>query len=177
MSQPARLAGTLLARKGQACPAGARAHAGIASPPPLPPATPRSARPRRADNVRSLETAATTAAGRKDQPDAGKAGRVTLTVKLDPARRARLKILAAREQRTSQDLMIEALDALLEARGPACACMRSGSACNPRNCPPGPAPRRPVPRGAVGRDTNPSDPRGRRHEPAPARPCSSARDP
>lgn len=133
MSRPARLSGTLLARKGQAFPAAGRAHAESAPPPLLPPATSGSAKPRRADNLRTLAPAAPRPAGASDRPETGRTERVTLTVKLDPARRARLRILAARRQRTSQDLMIEALDALLEACGAACECMRSGAGCKSRN--------------------------------------------
>lgn len=133
MSRPARLTSGLLARKGQAFPAGGQARAGISPSQPLPPVTPGSPKPRRADNVRSLGTPAARTAGRSDQPKAGKDGRVALTVKLDPARHARLRILAARQHRTSQEVMIEALDALLEACGPACECMRNGAGCNTQN--------------------------------------------
>jgi len=48
-------------------------------------------------------------------------------VRLDAARHTRLRILAARRGRTSQDLMVEALDRMLEAAGETCACLRDWS--------------------------------------------------
>jgi len=133
MSQPARLTSSLLARKGQALPAGAQARAGMDLSSPLPPMAPKAPRACATDNLRRLGPAAIQAPVRTDQPGAGKNARVALTIKLDPTRHARLKIFAARAKRTCQDVMVEALDALLEAHGAACECMRNGPGCNPRN--------------------------------------------
>lgn len=133
MRQPARLTSSLLARKGQALPASAQPRAAISTSQPSPPVPLACPGRRRADNVRSLRIPAASTAGRSNRHKVGQNSRVALTVKLERARHARLKILAARQQRTSQDVMIEALDALLEACGPACECMRTGAGCDAPN--------------------------------------------
>jgi uncharacterized protein YecT (DUF1311 family) len=50
-----------------------------------------------------------------------------MTLRLDRDRHVRLKVFAALHERNCQDVLIEALDAWLEARGADCACLRCGS--------------------------------------------------
>jgi hypothetical protein len=117
MTEPARLTSDLLARKGQAFPTDGLAWPTIDLSQPLPDKlSPRrgslalvsgaperqSARPRqaRADN-----------SGRRDH------GRVALTLRLDRERHRRLRIFAASHERTSQEVILSALDAYLAARG------------------------------------------------------------
>ena len=54
----------------------------------------------------------------------GDDGRVALTLRLDRDRHRRLRIFAARRERTSQEVIVRALDAYLEACGADCACLR-----------------------------------------------------
>ena len=108
MSQPARLSSSLLARKGEAVPAGGRA-----VPPPF---------------------ALAPLLGAVDTTEAPQ--RVALTVRLDPNRHTRLRIYAARHQTTSQEVMVDALDALLAACGEECACVRGEATCRRHRHPP-----------------------------------------
>lgn len=126
MSQPARLTGDLLARKGQAFPTGGFAAAALGLVPPLPAPQARP-RPCGADPSSSIEQARSWPPAGPGDPKA-KGERVALTLRLDPARHTRLRIFAARRRSTSQDLLIEALDAYLQACGPDCACMQ-GERC------------------------------------------------
>ena len=116
MDRPARLSASLLARKGEALPAGVQrpvlrpvAHAPLQLPVVRPPertvavSEPQHEPPRR-------------------QPESP--SRRRLTVRLDPARYTRLRIAAARRNRTSQELIVEALDALLDACGATCPCLQ-----------------------------------------------------
>jgi hypothetical protein len=122
MNQPARLTGTLLARKGAASPADGLTGAAMALSQPLPPwSTPRP-------------TAAREALPRSTRPAPARSEeRVAVTLRLDPTRHTRLKIFAARRNRTSQDVVTEALDAYLEACGGDCACLRDQAAACTRN--------------------------------------------
>ena len=114
MPQPARLTSSLLARKGQALPA-----AGFAS--------------RAAGGVRPglLEVVGGCAepgvVGLRHGPSGHPQRRVAMTLRLDRDRHVRLKVFAALHERNCQDVLIEALDAWLEARGADCACLRCGS--------------------------------------------------
>ena len=125
MRGPARLTGALLARKGLAEPASGPRGANAAPGQPLP------FRPGAQSPTPARAPAATlTLLPRPNRASApGGAGgdgsdRVALTVRLDGARHRRLKILAARRRRTSQAVLIEALDALLDSCGAECACLR-----------------------------------------------------
>jgi hypothetical protein len=113
MTQPARLSGSLLARKGTASPADGLNGAAIALSQPLPPWS----APRPAVAPEPLPRRTRPAPARAEE-------RVALTVRLDPGRHTRLRILAARRNRTSQDVVTAALDAYLEASGGDCACLR-----------------------------------------------------
>lgn len=129
MGQPARLTSGLLARKGQALPAGGFAATGIDLKQPLPSRVrPRPCSP---DHLHALERPAAT---RPDTPEPNpmrprQQERVALTVRLDTTRHAKLKILAARQHRSARDVIVEALDAYVDACGAECACMKSGGAC------------------------------------------------
>ena len=57
-------------------------------------------------------------------------GRIALTLRLDRERHRRLKVFCARRQQTTQEVMLNALDAYLEACGADCACLRS----DPEDC-------------------------------------------
>ena len=104
MPQPARLTSDLLARKGQALPA-----AGFSS---------------RA--VGAVRTGLLEVVGGRAEPGVarlrhGPSGhserRVAMTVRLDRERHVRLKVFAALHERNCQDVLIEALDAYLQACG------------------------------------------------------------
>lgn len=136
MDRPARLTSDLLARKGDAEPAigGAMGLQGEETVDP--------GQRRRALLGGGHDAAATIALdrhrpaphpadGRRQVSDGGgtqtdPARRIALTLRLDPDRHTKLRILAARRERSSQDLLVEALDSLLEAAGRTCACLRSG---------------------------------------------------
>jgi hypothetical protein len=113
MPQPARLTSSLLARKGQALPA-----AGFSS--------------RAVGAVRPglLEVVGGRAepgvAGLHHGPSGHSDRRVAMTVRLDRERHVRLKVFAALHDLNCQDVLIEALDAYLQACGADCACMGSG---------------------------------------------------
>jgi hypothetical protein len=122
MDQPARLTPHLLARKGQALPAAGRARALALVPDDQP-------------EVLSLASGQPLGpfAARREQMfglagqgggQAGGPGRAALTVRLDRARHLRLKIFAARHQRTSQDVIVQALDGLLDTCGDQCPCLK-----------------------------------------------------
>jgi hypothetical protein len=121
MNQTARLTGALLARKGSALPADGLAGAAMALSQPLPPwSVPRPpARP-------EPEGKGHPAPGRAEE-------RVAMTLRLDSTRHTRLRIFAARRNRTSQDVVTEALDAYLEACGGDCACLRGKGAASASN--------------------------------------------
>jgi hypothetical protein len=113
MPQPARLTSTLLARKGQALPAaGFSTRAAGAVRPGLLEVVGGCANP----GVAGLRH------GRSGYPDP----RVAMTIRLDRERHVRLKVFAALHDRNCQEVLIEALDAYLQACGADCACMSSG---------------------------------------------------
>ena len=124
MNRHARLTGDLLVRKGQASPTGGFAHAGIELSQPLP-------APTTLDLSRigtALGTGRPATAVRR--PSARTESRVALTLRLDRDRHRRLKVFCARSQQTTQEVMIKALDAYLEAGGGDCACLRG----EPEDC-------------------------------------------
>lgn len=122
MDQPARLTPHLLARKGQALPAAGRARALALVPGDhsevLSLAPGQALRPHAARRAQMLGLAGQ-GGGHAASPE-----RAALTVRLDRARHLRLKIFAARHQRTSQDVIVQAIDSLLDACGDQCPCLR-----------------------------------------------------
>jgi hypothetical protein len=121
---PARLTSSLLVRKGQAQPIGDLDGpcCGLVQPLPAGGALTRSAAPR-APMVEILVPArvpmpATAGSGRSGQDDP-----VNLTVRIDRTMHTRLRVLAAREQRTNQDIVRCALDAYLNAFAAGCTCV------------------------------------------------------
>lgn len=117
----ASLSSTLLARKGNAAPAG-----GFAMPPlPAPAAAEPTPRPvRAATSTLPVETAPNTLPLMPTQ----KADKVAkLTLRLDTERHLRLKLVAAHTRASIQELMVRALDAYLNELGPNAA--RGGCAC------------------------------------------------
>jgi hypothetical protein len=128
MAQPARLTGELLARKGQALPTGGFAHAKLDLVPPQPSAArPEQQRcgtsaPREALLPDLRRPAPTYEPIRR--PEHGGDERVALTLRLDRARYTRLRILAARRARSGQEVLLNALDAYLEACAADCTCLR-----------------------------------------------------
>ncbi len=101
MSNPPRLGGNLIVRKGEAAPA-------VAAVPPAP--------------ARTVERPAASKPVRASVPH-GLGGTIAVTVRLDPTRYERLKMYGVRQRRTNQELLVEAIDAFLddregEGRGP-----------------------------------------------------------
>jgi hypothetical protein len=128
MTQPARLTSALLARKGQAFPIGGFAGATmIDACQPLPP--PDRLAPRAGMALVSDRSAgpARQAKGAGRGPGDGDDGRVALTLRLDRERHRRLRIFGARHERTSQEVILKALDAYLAACGADCACLRGAA--------------------------------------------------
>ena len=131
MSQHAKLTGDLLVRKGQASPTGGFAHAGIEMSRRLP--APAKLGAPRTNGVHATGPVGLSAAPAKSQPSraaAGREGRVALTFRLDRERHRRLKVFCARNQQTTQEILLAALDAYLEACGADCACLRG----EPEDC-------------------------------------------
>jgi len=99
MSKP-RIGGDLIVRKGEAAPAVSN---------PVVAATEDSEPPQATE-------------GPPETPQApapvphGLAGTIAVTVRLDPMRYERLKIYGVRQRLTNQQLLVEAIDALLDAR-------------------------------------------------------------
>ncbi len=124
MSRHAKLTSDLLVRKGQASPTGGFAHTGI-DPTQLLPAPTTLDLPRIGA---ALGTGRPAAAARRASARAE--GRVALTLRLDRERHRRLKVFCARSQQTTQEVMLKALDAYLEAGGADCACLRG----EPEDC-------------------------------------------
>ena len=115
----ASLSSTLLARKGNAAPAG-----GFAMPPLPAPATVEPApRP-----VRAVASALPVETAPSPLVPANKAEKIAkLTLRLDAERHLRLKLVAAHGRASIQELMVRALDAYLNELGPNAA--RGGCAC------------------------------------------------
>jgi hypothetical protein len=121
---PARLTSSLLVRKGEAKPSGGldALSAGRVRPLPAAGALTRPAAPR-APVVEILVPArapvpATAGSGRPGPDD-----RVCLTVRIDRTLHTRLRVLAARQQRTNQDIVEGALEAYLNVFADGCACV------------------------------------------------------
>jgi hypothetical protein len=131
MTRRAKLTSELLVRKGQAMPTGGFAHGGIDLCQPLP-------GPARLEMARGNGVLASATFGARPKPapapkrraEAADQDRVALTLRLDRERHRRLKVFCARGQRTTQEVLIEALDAYLEACGADCACTRA----EPEDC-------------------------------------------
>jgi hypothetical protein len=127
MAQPARLTAELLARKGQALPTGGFAHAKLDLVPPQP--SPRRLEPPRCGTPLTSEALLpdlrrpTTRHERRRQSEDDDE-RIALTLRLDRARYTRLRILAARRCHSGHDVLLNALDAYLEACATDCACLR-----------------------------------------------------
>ena len=120
---PARLTSNLLVRKGQARPSG-ESDAPSCAVQPLPvnraltrPAATRGPMAEILVPVR-LPVPTTAGSGRSGGNDG-----VSLSVRIDRAMHIRLRVLAARQGRTNQDIVRCALDAYLDAFG-GCTCVR-----------------------------------------------------
>jgi hypothetical protein len=119
---PARLTSSLLVRKGQAKPSALDAPScGLVQPLPAGGALTRTPAPR-APIVEILVPA------RVPMPAAAGSGRsgddrVGLTVRIDRTMHTRLRVLAARQRRTNQDIVRCALDAYLAAFAASCSCV------------------------------------------------------
>jgi hypothetical protein len=124
MTQTARLTSALLARRGQAFPTGGFACPTIDLGQPLP-APDKLSAPRRGMAL-ARGALATQLQPLRRSPRHSDDGRVALTLRLDRERHRRLRIFAARHERTSQEVILRALDVYLEAFGADCACLRGG---------------------------------------------------
>jgi hypothetical protein len=118
MSQRVKLTSDLLVRKGQAIPTGGFAHAGIDLSQPLPAPTTLDLQ----QGGTALVAGKPAAPARRTRDRTG--SRVALTFRLDRERHRRLKVFCARGQQTTQEVLLKALDAYLEACGADCACLR-----------------------------------------------------
>jgi hypothetical protein len=121
MGHPARLTSHLLARKGTAFPAGGFAAANAALPGLTPPS---EAAPLKQGATQPVDPPAMPARRAPISRESGLgAGRVKMTVRLDPNQHGRLRILAALQRCTSQEIVVRALDAYIRASGSDCACL------------------------------------------------------
>jgi hypothetical protein len=126
MARPARLTSALLARKGHALPTGGFAHSRLGLVSPQPAAVKREPQRAGASGPRaplSPDLIRRSAAKPSRAPDRAGQDRIAVTVRLDRKRYTRLKSLAARDGRSGQEILMEALDAYLEACAADCACM------------------------------------------------------
>jgi hypothetical protein len=131
MNRRAKLTGDLLVRKGHASPTGGFAHAGIDLGQRLPgPAKPDAPRAAGILTINPLGAHAAPARSPKRRAGARDEDRVALTLRLDRERHRRLKVFCARGQQTTQEVLLKALDAYLEACGADCACLRG----EPEDC-------------------------------------------
>ena len=96
MPKPPRLVGDLIVRKGEAAPAVATT---VANP----------------DIPETVVNQSEAVSGPAPVPH-GLAGTIAVTVRLDPTRYERLKIYGVRQRRTNQELLVAAIDALLDGR-------------------------------------------------------------
>jgi hypothetical protein len=126
MAQPARLTADLLARKGHALPTGGFAHAKLDLIPPQPTIAKPERQPQAPASRRQRSTGAPREPGRPRQPASDE--RVAFTLRLDPERHGRLRILAARRGCSGQEMLLKALDAYLEACATDCPCLRTPKA-------------------------------------------------
>jgi hypothetical protein len=131
MNRHAKLTSDLLVRKGHASPTGGFAHAGIDLSQPLPAPAKLDAPGAGAVLTTSpLSVHAAPVRLPKRQARARDDRRVALTLRLDRERHRRLKVFCARGQQTTQEVLLKALDAYLEACGADCACIRG----EPEDC-------------------------------------------
>ena len=118
MKRAAQLVSGLLIRKGDAIPTGGFAHVGADLSQLLPARGKLEAA--RAGRV-TASSAPGAGAGRTRTPKrrtgVAQVPRVPLTLRLDPERHRRLKIFCTRSQRTTQAVLLEALDIYLKACG------------------------------------------------------------
>ena len=128
MRAPARLSGELLARKGHALPAGGLTYTAMTLDQPLPSygthalvrygSLPAQDALARDGSHRTLAERRRQPAGRREDH------RVALTLRLDRDRHRRLRIFCARQECSSQEVIVRALDAYLATCGDDCACLR-----------------------------------------------------
>ena len=137
MRAPARLSGELLARKGQALPSGGLGYAAMTLDQPLPSAGTsalvRYGSPAARDALAHDGCRRTTAERRLPPSGRREEDRVALTVRLDRERHRRLRIFGARHECSSQEAIVRALDAYLEACGDRCPCLRAETEACIRN--------------------------------------------
>jgi hypothetical protein len=121
---PARLTSGLLVRKGEAKPSGGAdaASGGLVRPPPAGDALTRPAA-FRGPMVEILVPARAPMPARGGSGRPGPDDRVSLTVRIDRTLHTRLRVLAARQQRTNQDIVQGALEAYLNVFAVGCACI------------------------------------------------------
>jgi hypothetical protein len=120
---PARLTASLLVRKGQARPSGRpdAPSCGLGQPLAGRALTrPAALRGPMVEILVPARAPRTTAAG---SGRSGEADLVSLTVRIDRTMHTRLRVLAARQQRTNRDIVRCALDAYLDAFAAGCACV------------------------------------------------------
>jgi hypothetical protein len=124
---PGRLTSSLLVRKGDARPSGVEtAAAGRVQPAPGDDlGRPAAAH---APLVEILVPARTPKPAMAGSGGAGPDDHVNLTVRLDRTLHTRLRVLAARQRRTNQDIVEGALEAYLNIFAPGCACIRDPEA-------------------------------------------------
>ena len=128
MAQPARLTSALLARKGDALPTGGFAHTRLDLVPPQPSAARLEPQRRGTSRPRSALSHDLPTAQKPNRRTArADQDRVAFTVRLDRERHLRLKILAARRGSSGQEILMQALDAYLEACATDCACLRDAA--------------------------------------------------
>jgi hypothetical protein len=124
MAPPARLTSALLARKGHALPTGRFAHSRLGLVSPLPtaakPNQQRGGTPAPRASL-SPDLIRPSGATPSRHPDHAGQARVAFTIRLDRKRYTRLKSLAARRGGSRQGILIEALDAYLDACAADCA--------------------------------------------------------
>jgi hypothetical protein len=129
MDRPARLTSDLLARKGGAQPIRRSGATTLLSTVDQRVGSRRRALLRNCESdaprIAAQRTPVVMAEVQSEPLDHERKRRIALTLRLDPTRHMRLKILAARRERTSHDLLMEALDGLLEAGGRECSCLRT----------------------------------------------------
>jgi hypothetical protein len=126
MGHPARLTSHLLAREGTAFPADgfAAANAAFATPAAFAEAAPAKQSMREPGEL----PAAPPLRAPMPREVGASESRVKMTVRLDPNQHGRLRILAALQRCTSQEIIVRALDAYIRASGDDCACLgRAGS--------------------------------------------------
>jgi hypothetical protein len=120
---PARLTSSLLVRKGEAQPSGLDAPSGgLVQSLPTGGALIRPAAPR-GPLVEILVPARPTMPTMAGSGRSGEDDQVRLTVRIDRTLHTRLRVLAARQQRSNQDIVQGALEAYLNVFAVGCACV------------------------------------------------------